>query len=236
MSGSIRLYIPVPLFAGAEITASSAQAHYLGSVMRRAVGGSVLIFNGEHGEWRATITALKRDRLVLHLAEQTRPQAPEADIWLLFAPLKRDATDLVVEKATELGVSALLPVLTERTNTARINPERLEAIAAEAAEQCERLTVPRIAAPRKLWDVLGDWPSDRHLIAAIERDGAARHAAPQPGPSALLVGPEGGFTPMELDALRRHALVVPASLGPRILRAETAAIAGLALLLAPAGG
>ena len=235
MSGSIRLFVDTPLRAGLEFDATAAQAHYLGSVMRRRVGDFVHVFNGVDGEWQARIAALKRDKLRFEVGEPLRPQMPDPDIWLVFAPLKRDATDLVVEKATELGVSALLPVFTERTNTARLNEDRMRAIAAEAAEQCERLTVPRIAAPRKLLDVLGDWPADRTLAAALERQDAA-HLRPARGPSALLIGPEGGFTPLELDALRRHPLVVPASLGPRILRAETAAIAGLALLLAPACG
>jgi 16S rRNA (uracil1498-N3)-methyltransferase len=141
---------------------------------------------------------------------------------------------LVVEKATELGVSRLLPVVTERTNTARLNPDRLTAIATEAAEQCERLTVPAIDPPQKLLSVLAAWPAARTLVAALERADAPR-IQPVPGPAALLVGPEGGFTPAELDALRRHPLVVAASLGPRILRAETAAIVGLALLQAADG-
>ncbi len=235
MSGSIRLFVEAPLQAGAEFDATAAQAHYLGHVMRRAVGDFVLVFNGMDGEWRARIASLKRDRLRLAVESQTRPQESDDDIWLVFAPLKRDATDLVVEKATELGASALLPVFTERTNSARINEDRLRAIAAEAAEQCERLTVPRLAAPRKLFDLLGDWPAGRPLMAAMERQNAAP-LRPAHGPAALLIGPEGGFAPAELDALRRHPLVVPASLGPRILRAETAAIAGLALLLIPANG
>lgn len=234
MSGSIRLFVDAPLHVGAELDATAAQAHYLGAVMRRSVGDSVQIFNGLDGEWQARIAVLKRDRLRLAAEQQTRSQLPEPDLWLAFAPLKRDATDLVVEKATELGASALLPVLTERTNTARINEDRLRAIAIEAAEQCERLTVPRIAAPRRLWDMLGDWPAERTLHAALERQAAAP-PRPAAGKAALLIGPEGGFTPVELDALHRHPLVVPVSLGPRILRAETAAIVGLALLLAASG-
>jgi 16S rRNA (uracil1498-N3)-methyltransferase len=234
MPGSIRLFLPAPLHEGAELAASPGQAHYLVHVMRRAVGDSVHVFNGADGEWEARIVALRRDRATLSAERQVRGQDEEPDIWLVFAPLKRDATDLVVEKATELGASALLPVLTDRTNTARLNLDRLRAIAIEAAEQCERLTVPAIGAPRPLAALLADWPQGRTLVAALERS-AAPPVMPARGPAALLVGPEGGFTEPELDALRRHPLVVAASLGSRILRAETAAIVGLALLQQASG-
>jgi 16S rRNA (uracil1498-N3)-methyltransferase len=235
MTGSIRLFLPSPLREGAEIAGSAGQAHYLGNVMRRGVGDGVSVFNGVDGEWRAVIAGLRRDRLVLRVEGRTRPQAAESDLWLLFAPLKRDATDLVIEKATELGVSHIQPVLTERTNAARINAERLGAIAIEAAEQSERLTVPSLAPPRKLAEVLADWPAGRTLVAAIERAEAPKVPAAR-GPAALLVGPEGGFTQGELDALRRHPFVVAASLGPLILRAETAVIVGLALSRPADGG
>jgi 16S rRNA (uracil1498-N3)-methyltransferase len=235
MSGSIRLHVIAPLHEGAEIDATPSQAHYLGNVMRRAAGDPVRLFNGHDGEWQATIASVRRERVRLYVESPLRPQAAEPDIWLVFAPLKRDATDLVVRKATELGVARLLPVLTEHTNTARLNMSRLVAIAAEAAEQCERLTVPAIAAPRRLAELLGDWPADRTLVAALERQDAPP-VPPASGPAALLIGPEGGFTAAELDALRCGPLVVPASLGPRILRAETAAIVGLALLQARHGG
>lgn len=235
MSGSIRLFLTVPLHAGAEIEASAAQAHYLGTVMRRGVGEIVTVFNGIDGEWAASVIALRRDRLRLVVARPLRDQLAGPDLWLAFAPLKRDATDLVVEKATELGVSALQPVYTERTNTQRLNEERLLAIATEAAEQCERLTVPRLLPARRLPDFLGAWPRERPLVVAMERQ-PAPPPPPGDGPRALLVGPEGGFSDPELDLLRRQSFVVPASLGPLVLRAETAAIVGLALLQRPAGG
>ena len=228
-----RLYVPEPLAEGTEIAAAPAQAHYLGTVMRQAAGAPLRLFNGQDGEWAARLAAIRKDRATFAVERQTRPQAPEPDLWLVFAPLKRDATDLVVEKATELGASAILPVFTERTNTARLNLDRLRAIATEAAEQCERLTLPRMADPQRLMDLLAAWPTDRALHAALER----AEAPPPRGtdsPAALLIGPEGGFTPTEATMLRRLPFVRPISLGPRILRAETAAIAGLALLLAPA--
>ncbi len=217
------------------VAASPAQAHHLGTVLRRGPGEAVRLFNGADGEFAARIATLRRDRCELAVGPRLRPQAPEPDLWLAFALLKRDATDLVVEKATELGAAALLPVITARTVAARVNLDRLAAIAAAAAEQSERLTVPRIAPAVALPALLADWPDGRALVAAMERQDAPdvpRIARP----AALLVGPEGGFTGAELDLLRRHAFVVPAGLGPRILRAETAAIVGLALLGAPACG
>jgi 16S rRNA (uracil1498-N3)-methyltransferase len=158
-----------------------------------------------------------------------RAQAAEPDLWLIFALLKRDATDLVVQKATELGVSALWPVLTARTGAQRVNLTRLHAIALEAAEQSERLTVPAIHEPRPLTVLLRSWPADRRLFVAAERSAAPPIVATAEL-TALLVGPEGGFSAAELDALRERPLVTLVNLGPRILRAETAAIAGLARL------
>jgi 16S rRNA (uracil1498-N3)-methyltransferase len=232
MSGSIRLFVTPSLAEGAEIAATPAQAHYLAHVMRRAAGTPVVLFNGRDGDWQARIAALRGDRASFVAERRLRPQDAGTDIWLAFAPLKRDATDLVVQKATELGAAALLPVATARTNTGRINQDRLAAIAAEAAEQCERMTVPPIRGLVDLPTLLRDWPADRRLHVAMERTDAPRPAC-APGPAGLLVGPEGGFTERELDALRAHPFVVPASLGPLILRAETAAIVGLALLQAP---
>jgi 16S rRNA (uracil1498-N3)-methyltransferase len=229
MSGSIRLFVTAPLAAGAEIAATSAQAHYLGTVMRRAVGDTVALFNGRDGEWAARIVALHRGAASFVADRMLRPQAAEPDLWLVFALLKRDANDLVVQKATELGVAALCPVFTARTNAQRVNLARCHAIAIEAAEQSERLTVPTIHEPRPLAALLQSWPAARRLFAAIERSATAP-IVPTREPAALLVGPEGGFVPAELDALRQHPLVTIMSLGPRILRAETAAIAGLARL------
>ena len=229
MTGSIRLFVDAPLAVGEMIAGSAAQAHYLGTVMRRGVGDAVRLFNGRDGEIEARIALLRRDRLELQIERLLRAQTQEPDLWLLFALLKRDATDLVVQKATELGVSALHPVITERCNTHRMNAGRLHAIAVEAAEQCERLTVPVLHDARPLQAVLADWSADRRLFAALERSEAPRIAAVS-GRKALLVGPEGGFSPAELEALRAHPFVTGVSLGPRVLRADTACIAGLALL------
>ena len=229
MSASIRLHVAAALSEGASIAATPAHVHYLATVMRRGPGDQVLLFNGQDGEFRARIETIGRGLARLRIERQTRPQTAEPDLWLAFALLKRDATDLVVQKATELGVAELHPVLTAHTNTHRANMERLTAIAIEAAEQSERLTVPVLHPPRTLAALLAAWPPERRLFVAAERR-AAPPITPIAGPRALLVGPEGGFAPAELDVVCAHAFVTPVSLGARILRAETACIAGLALL------
>ena len=238
---------PHSLSPDAVLPMTQAQAHYLGTVLRRQPGDLVRLFNARDGEWSATIEVLRKERGQFRLGRQLRPPAPEFGPTLLFAPLKRDATDLVVRMATELGVAALQPVTTERTNAARINAARWTVIATEAAEQCERLSVPFIGEPVRLPDLLGAWKPDRPLLVALERatpeDAAGSLAAwrartpatPsgfQPGlQPGLLVGPEGGFSPAERALLRSRPFVVAATLGPLILRAETAALAGLASLL-----
>ncbi len=232
----IRLHMPDMSADSGRADVTAAQAHYLHNVMRRDAGDPVRVFNARDGEWLARVGQLLGKRGgVLWVERMLRPPAPEPDLWLAFAPLKRDATELVAQKATELGVAALMPVITARTNTPRVNTERLAAIATEAAEQCERLTVPRIEPPRPLHAVLAAWPAGRRLVVAAERREAAP-IRPAAGPAALLVGPEGGFTDRELDDLARRPFVEPATLGPRILRADTAAIVGLALLQATSGG
>ena len=225
----VRLFVKAPLHEGAELVATPAQAHRLGVVMRRAPGDPVRVFNGRDGEWDGHVGVLRRGEVRLVVEQLRRPQTAEPGPALLFALLKRDATDLLVEKATELGASRLQPVLTARTIAQRIAVDRLALIAAEAAEQCERLTVPEVAAPSTLADVIESWPPDCALVVAVERLDAPGIREPAAG---LLIGPEGGFTLAELDLLRSRPFVVPVSLGPRILRAETAAIVGLALLQA----
>jgi 16S rRNA (uracil1498-N3)-methyltransferase len=231
-----RLFVDTDLHTGAVFALAPAQAHYLGTVLRRGAGDPVLLFNGRDGEFRARLTELRRDRAAVAVESALRPQVAETDLWLAFALLKRDATDLVVQKATELGAAALLPVLTARTNAARVNESRLTAIATEAAEQSERLTVPIVHAPQSLAALLDGWPADRPLYAALERVPGTAPLRPIRGKAGLLVGPEGGLAPAELDALRNHPLVTPVQLGPRILRAETACLAGLALMQAPGCG
>jgi len=231
MSGSIRLYVTAPLSAGTGVETTAQQAHYLGTVMRRRPGDPLALFNGRDGEWLAHIDAVRRDRARLVADRRLREQVPEPDLWLAFALLKRNATDLVVQKATELGVAAIRPVITARTNATRVNLARLAAIAIEAAEQSERLTVPDLHQPLPLPALLTSWPAGRRLVVAVERAHAPQ-IAPLIGPAALLVGPEGGFDPVELETLRAPPFVTACSLGPRILRADTACIAGLALLQA----
>ncbi len=232
-----RLYLDQPLAAGAEPPATPGQAHYLGSVLRRGAGDAVLLFNGRDGEWRARIAALRKDRGHFLVESQSRPPAPEPELRLLVAALKRDAMDWIAEKATELGATLIQPVFTRRSVVDRVNTARLAAIAQEAAEQCERLAVPLVAEARPLHAVLDAWDGTPLLV------GAERAAAPPIAgaakrlrlPCAWLVGPEGGFERAELDDLGRRPFVSPVALGPRILRAETAALAGLVVLQAVAG-
>jgi 16S rRNA (uracil1498-N3)-methyltransferase len=227
-----RLHVAVDLAAGRTVALAAGQAHYLRNVMRLVLGAELMLFNGRDGEWQGRIAALGRGSCSVLLERQTRPQADEPDLWLLFAPIKRAPLDFLVQKAVELGVSALHPVITQHTDVGRVNTDRLRTIATEAAEQCERLTLPEVAEPRPLGAVLDGWPAERRLLVCAEWGPAqpigAALAAEDPGPSAVLTGPEGGFTTSELDALRNLPFVTPVSLGPRILRAETAALAALA--------
>lgn len=227
MPGPIRLFVAAPLQAGLQVPATAGQAHYLGAVMRRAIGDEIRLFDGAEGEWRARIVALRRDRAAFEPFERIRPQAPEPGPALLFACLKRDAMELATRMATELGASALQPALTERTVAPRPNLARLAAIATEAAEQCERLTVPVPRPPRPLAALLAEWPADQTLAAAIEREPAPCVPFRAEG---LLIGPEGGFSSAERAMLRAHPRVRPLSLGGTVLRADTAVAAGLALL------
>lgn len=237
MAPAIRLFVPSKLAEGETVPASEAQAHYLMNVMRRNEGDCVALFNGRDGEWNARISRSGRKSLAFEPIGLRRPQAAEPDCWLCFALLKRQKTDLVVEKATELGASLIQPIITERTQGDHVNLERLRAIATEAAEQCERLLVPELREPVKLTCLLTNWPRARRLFIADERRLGALPRPPESvaDPIALMTGPEGGFTEQELGGIAAYPDVrlERVSLGARILRAETATIVGLGLLLAP---
>lgn len=235
-----RLFVPDALSEGGEALLSPAQAHYLRDVMRMGVGDAVRLFNGRDGAWLASIAALGKGKGALGVERLIQPQRPEPEVWLLFAPLKSARQDMLVEKAVELGVSVLQPVLTERTQTRRINAERLAAQVIEAAEQCERLTLPEVRPLAELNAVLGAWEPSRRLFYGDEtgHGAPALDAFSAPGEAlgdALLVGPEGGFSPQELDVLTAASFSSGVGLGPRILRAETAALAALALWQAVRG-
>jgi len=228
-----RLFVDAALGEGVEVALDSAQANYLLNVMRLKGGDAVRCFDDRSGEWAAEIVSTgKRDarlRMVAHLA----PREPVPDLWLVAAPIKRQRIDWLAEKACELGVAKLAPVITRRTVIDRLNLERLRAHMIEAAEQCGRTALPLLDEPVKLAALLRDWPAERTLYFADETGGA--RFAPEPGPAAILIGPEGGFDPAERDAIRALPQARGISLGPRILRAETAALAAVALWMAAAG-
>ncbi|MBL0942320.1 MAG: 16S rRNA (uracil(1498)-N(3))-methyltransferase [Alphaproteobacteria bacterium] len=226
-----RLYCLDDLKETVTIDLAEQQAHYLRSVMRLKVENSVLVFNGRDGEWLAHIVVIDRKHCKLLLIKQTRPQMKGADIWLLFGPIKHGRIEYLIEKATELGVRRLYPVITDHTQVSRIKLDRLHAHAVEAAEQSERLDVPQVKQPIKLGDLLKTWNPERLIFMGDERCNApSMHYVCQQNPSksaAVLIGPEGGFSDQEFKHLKALSFVQPVSLGPRILRADTAALAML---------
>ena len=235
-----RLHVVIDdLMAGASVALDASQAHYLKNVLRLELGAPVALFNGRDGEWRAVIEGFGKGTCALKVEQRTREQTPEPDLWLVFAPVKRARIDFLVEKATELGVSALQPVLTERTQVERVNLDRLRANVREAAEQTERLTLPEVRVPLALARALELWPAGRRLLLCDESgtspDIVSALHAEQPGVWGVLTGPEGGFTQRELDALRNLPFVCAIGLGPRVLRADTAALAALAVFQALLG-
>ena len=235
---AIRLFVEAPLEAGASVALASAQAHYLRNVMRQSPGDRIRLFNGRDGEWEGVIESIVPRRAALRLEARTAEQTPIPDLWLLFAPLKSERTRFVVEKATELGIGAIHPVLTRYGQTKRVNTDRLRAHATEAAEQCGRLDVPPVAAPCSLADALAGWQPERRLLVCDPEAAptvAAALSDSAGAPWAILVGPEGGFASSERRLLADHPAAVYARLGPRILRAETAAAAALACWQAFAG-
>ncbi len=228
-----RLYVEAGLSQGAAIELDAARGHYLRDVLRREAGADLLLFNGRDGEWRARIERLAKSGARVSIGVQSRAQQASPDLWLIFAPIKRDRIDNLAEKATELGCRRLWPVFTQHTAMSRVNVERLQANAIEAAEQTERLDVPEIRTPAKLGDVLGSWSPARRLIVCAEFGEAAPIAdalktMPRHGAYAVMTGPEGGFARSELDALSKLPFVTAVGLGPRVLRADTAALAALA--------
>ena len=238
MAAGIRLYVDGPLGAGAAVEATADQAHYLGRVMRLGVGDPILLFNGRDGEWRAEITRMDKRAAEMAIREKTRDQTEAAGPWLAFAPVKKTGTDFIVQKATELGASRLMPVATANTQTGRTNTARLRAQAVEAAEQCERLSVPEVSDMTDLDTLLADWPQDRPLFALDETGGGAPLAAVAATAGVavgFLVGPEGGFQARELDRFAKLPFITPVTLGPRILRAETACLAALSVWQAVVG-
>ena len=234
-----RLFVEAPLSAGVALALASEQTHYLKTVLRLKAGARIALFNGKDGEWLARIEGLGRNACSIAVEAQSRAQVMEPDLWLVFAPIKRARIDFLVEKATELGVSALFPVMTQHTVVERVNLARLRVNAIEAAEQSERLTVPEIHPAQPLDRLVASWNGSRRLMLCDETGtsppAATALKSADSGPWAVLVGPEGGFADRELDALKKLPFVCPVSLGPRVLRADTAALAGLAVLQALRG-
>jgi 16S rRNA (uracil1498-N3)-methyltransferase len=236
--GKTRLYVTADLGAGMAVTLDEGQSHYLLHVLRARGGNRVLLFNGRDGEWLAEIAQAGKRGVIATCLKQTEPQSDVPDIWLAFAPIKKTPSDYLVQKATELGASVLLPVFTRHTIVSRINEERMAANAIEAAEQSGRLSVPEIREGTSLEKLLSSWPKERRLFFCDEGGDAkplAEAARGVSGSAAILTGPEGGFDPAEREMLRALPFVTPVTLGPRILRADTAALAALAIWQSVAG-
>ncbi|SCA57172.1 Ribosomal RNA small subunit methyltransferase E [Candidatus Terasakiella magnetica] len=234
MASIIRLYIDSPLIEDGLIELPSDQAHYVNNVMRLKVGDKLALFNGREGEWSATITQARKKNCTLQVGKKTRQQESCPDLMLVFAPIKKQRLDFIMEKATELGVSRFQPVITKRTIVSKIRTDRLHAQTIEASEQCERLNIPEVLEAVSLPQLIQDWSKDRTLFVLNEHggskpilEGLQQFVGKSCGPCAFLVGPEGGFDPSELDLLEKLQNVVPLSVGPRILRADTAALAAI---------
>jgi len=234
-----RLFVTADLAVGTQITLEKDQSLYLAAVLRKSVGDEVVLFNGRDGAWRCVLTSDAKKSVALELLEQIAPQTPVSDLWYGFAPLKSERLDYVIQKAVEMGVGTIQPVITQRTQINRLKPERLQANAIEAAEQCEVLSVPVVAPEITLERLLDGWPAERVLIVADEAAASSSPVETLRGlagkPIGLLIGPEGGFAEAERARLLALPYVVPISLGPRILRADTAAVAALAVIQAIIG-
>jgi 16S rRNA (uracil1498-N3)-methyltransferase len=230
-----RLFVDQGLSAGSELRLEGPPANYLGAVLRLRVGAQVKLFDDRSGEWLAQISEEGKRKLTVRVIQQLKSREAVPDLWLLFAPLKRARIDWLVEKATELGVARLQPVITQRTVVDRLNLDRLRAHSIEAAEQCERTALPQLFEPQKLERLLANWPEDRLLYFADETGGDPLASVAAPSPAAILIGPEGGFSPEERDHIRDLPQARAIGLGPRILRAETAAIAAIAVWMSRVG-
>ena len=230
-----RLFVDQPLGEGMTLPLDGAPANYLANVMRLKAGDPVRLFDDRTGEWLARVVETGKRTITLHLTSRLREREAVPDLWLLFAPIKKGRIDWLVEKATELGAARLQPVVTQRTIVDRPNLDRLRVHAFEAAEQCDRTALPELAEPAKLSALLKGWDANRALIFADETGGRPLVELARPGPAAILIGPEGGFTPDERELIRATPGAVAMSLGPRVLRAETAAAAAIAAWMAIAG-
>lgn len=237
--GKLRLHVDAVLGQCARVVPNESQAHYLLHVMRAKPGEHVSVFNGRDGEWLARVAEIGKRTCVLECEMRTAPQSQVPDLWLVFAPIKKTPADYLAQKATELGVRVLQPVITRRTIVTRVNIERMRANAVEAAEQSGRLTVPEVRAPLALEKLLAVWPRERRIMFCDEAGEAPPIAealrSKEDGSWAVMTGPEGGFDPAERAMLRQQPFVVPVSLGNRILRADTAALAALAVWQAVRG-
>ncbi|MCF8473166.1 MAG: 16S rRNA (uracil(1498)-N(3))-methyltransferase [Emcibacter sp.] len=243
-----RLYVGNDLKTGQEIAIEGNQGHYLVNVMRTQTTDHIILFNGREGDWLAEVMKVGKGKALVVVRENLVPQRTEPDLWYLFAPIKKARLDYMVQKATELGVSLIRPVLTERTNLERLNEDKMRLNVIEASEQCERMTVPFVEPMVRLDKLMTDWPKDR-LIMFCDEEGQDDHNAypigraimevnawqDRPHKWAILIGPEGGFSEQERTMIRAHANVVPVTLGPRILRADTAAVVAIALWQSFAG-
>jgi len=227
----IRLYLPIQLSSDRIVELPKEQAHYLANVMRKKTGDEIAVFNGKDGQWQAHIADISKRNCSLTIAGQTKKQKPEPDLWLCFAPVKNAPLAFIAQKATELGIAKLIPVITGHTITSKVNTDRLRANVIEASEQCERLTIPQVEEPIKLEHLLSKWDSSRKLILCDESGGGKPYktalADEKEQKHAILIGPEGGFAQSEFENLRKQPYIIPVGMGPRILRADTAALAAI---------
>ena len=227
----VRMYLPFILSENAQVCTDEKQSNYLVNVLRMKVGDKFNVFDNQSGEYEAKIVETSKKKCVLNVGKKLQNFKLSPDIWLLFAPLKKDCTDMVIQKATELGVRKIIPVITSRTNSEKVRVDRFTAQSIEAAEQCRRIDIPEISAPQKLYDILANWPNNRTLFFLNER-GSGENILQKmhefSGPAAILIGPEGGFDEDEIKKVLENQKVCDIFLNNRILRAETAVIASLA--------